>query len=206
MKRVILRVVAMLLTFALGIAVYWLALRRPVNSTPPPACKVEVVSPEAVVQRLAAVAPVVPVAPVPAATPLPHFILDYEPETFNPYGMYYIMGPKPKEFANFDSFELVLIGGANDPGYISVFTNGDYNSDSASAVFALATERRLLFTTGPTKISGVEYRFEGEFLRTDFNAVVGKNKAVLRGTLTRTKNGRKLAESTVTFRMEALGC
>ena len=205
MKRVILRVVVMLLTFALGVAVEWLILRRPLNKTEPP-CKVEVVSPEAVVERLASLTPVAPLEPVPAATPKPHFILDYDPETFNPYGMYYIMGPKPKEFANFDSFELVLIGGDNDPGYISVFTSGDYSSDSASAVFALATERRLIFATSPSNNSRVEYRFEGEFLRTDFNSVAGKNKAVLRGTLTKSKNGRTLAESTVTLRMEQHGC
>ena len=208
MKRVILRVVVMLLTFALGVAFNWFILRGEVNDTSPP-CKVEVVSPEAVIQRIESMASMAPVAtvPAPAATPKPHVILDYDPETFNPYGMYYIMGPKPKEFAGFDSFEVVLVGLENDPGYISVFTNSDkYNSDSTSAVFAFVTERRLVFATAPTVNSKVEYRFEGEFLRTDFDAVDGQNKAVLRGTLTRSKNGRKLAESTVTFRMEHHGC
>lgn len=208
MKRVILRVVSMLLTFALGVAFNWFILRGEVNDTPPP-CKVEVVSPEAVIQRIESMASMAPVAtvPAPAATPKPHFILDYDPEMFNPYGMYYIMGPKPEEFEGFDSFEVVLVGLENDPGYISVFTNSDkYNSDSTSAVFAFVTERRLVFATAPTVNSKVEYRFEGEFLRTDFDAVEGQNKAVLRGTLTRSKNGRKLAESTVTFRMEHHGC
>ncbi|HEX7330500.1 MAG TPA: hypothetical protein VF290_03320 [Pyrinomonadaceae bacterium] len=211
MKRVILRVVAMLLTFALGVTVTWLILWREVEEPDPP-CKVELVSPEALVNRIESIASITPITPVatvpaPAATPKPHFILDYDPEMFNPYGMYYIMGPKPKEFASFDSFEVVLIGLADDPGYISVFTNSEkYNSDSTSAVFAFVTERRLAFATAPTVNSKVEYRFEGEFLRTDFDAVAGRNKAVLRGTLTRSKNGRKLVESTVTFRMEHHGC
>lgn len=212
MKRVILRVVAMLLTFALGVIAFnWLILRREVHDTRPQ-CKVEVVSHEALVQRIESIASSVPVAPLasvpaPAATPKPHFILDYDPEMFNPYGTYYIMGPRPKEFAGFDSFEVVLIGLEDDPGYISVFTNNEkYNSDNTSAVFAFVTERRLVFATAPTVNSKVEYRFEGEFLRTDFDAVAGTNKAVLRGTLTRSKNGRKLAESTVTFRMEHHGC
>lgn len=211
MKRVILRVVALLLTFALGIAFNWLILPGEVDDAEP-RCKVEVVSPEALVQRIESIASITPLPPVssvpaPAATPKPHFILDYDPETFNPYGMYYIMGPKPKEFAGFDSFEVVLIGLENEPGYISVFTNSEkYNSDSTSAVFAFVTERRLVFATTPTVNSKVEYRFEGEFLRTDFDAVAGTNKAVLRGTLTRSKNGRKLAESAVTFRMEHHGC
>lgn len=211
MKRVILRVVAMLLTFALGVTVTWLILRREVNDTRSQ-CKVEVVSPEALVQRIESIASIRPIAPVatvpaPAPAPKPHFILDYDPEMFNPYGMYYIMGPKPKEFAGFDSFEVVLIGLQDEPGYISVFTNSEkYNSDSTSAVFAFVTERRLVFATAPTDNSKVEYRFEGEFLRTDFDTVAGRDKAVLRGTLTRSKNGRKLAESTVTFRMEHHGC
>lgn len=205
MKRVILRVVAMLLTFALGVAVDWLILRRAVKETPPP-CKVEVVSPEAVVQQIASMAPVAPVAPLPAATPDPNFILDYDPDTFNPYGIYYIMGPKPKEFASFQSLELGLFGHSNEQGRISIDTQGDYYSDSVSAVFGLITKDRLFFVTSETPELGVEYRFEGEFIRTDFHVVAGKNTAVLRGVLTRSKNGRTLVKRTVSFRYERLGC
>jgi hypothetical protein len=207
MKRVILRVVVMLLTFALGIVVDWLIVRRAVNNNQPP-CKVEAVSPAPLAPPVAPVVPVATVAPLPAATPMPNFFLDYDPETFNPYGMFYMMGPKPKEFANFQAIELALFGyPPADPGYISVFTrDADDNSDAASAVFALVTERRLVFATSQTRETGVEYRFEGEFLRTDFKTVAGKNKAVLRGVLTRSKNGRKLVERTVSFRMEHHGC
>ena len=205
MKRVILRVVAMLLTFALGVAVSWLILRRAVKDTPPP-CKVEVVSTEDLVQRLASVAPVAPVLSVPAATPKPHYILDYDPETFNPYGVYYLIEPKPKEFAKFESIELGLFGDYTEPGYIRIYTQGINGSDEASAVFALVTKERLVFATSRTLESGVEYRFEGQFLRTKFQSVAGKNTAVLRGVLTRSKAGRKLAESTVSFRFDHLGC
>ena len=197
MKRMILRVVVMLLTFALGIGVEWLILRRAVNNTP--LCKVEAASPAPLVQPVIAATPV---APLPVATPTPHFIVDYDPEMFNAYGMYFIMGPKPKEFANFENFEAFF----GDDAYINVITSHeDNNTDITSAVFALATERRLFFVTEPNH-SGVEYRFDGEFLRTDFMSVAGKNKAVLRGVLTRSKNGRKLVERTVSFRMEYSGC
>src|ERR1051325_7219491 len=103
MKRMILRVVVMLLTFALSIVVDWLILRRHANNTPPP-CMVEAVNPAPLEPPLSAAAPVAPVAALPAPTPKPYFVLDYDPEMLNPYGAYYMIEPKPKEFAGFESF------------------------------------------------------------------------------------------------------
>ncbi|HKP80373.1 MAG TPA: hypothetical protein VJT69_00060 [Pyrinomonadaceae bacterium] len=208
MKRMILRVVVLLLTFVLGVAAYGLILRRAVNEAPTP-CKIEVVSPDSVLQRIESIAkitPIPPAAPVPAATPQPHYVLDYDPETFNPYGIYYMIETKPKEFANFESIELGLYGDNTEPGYITIYTQGNNGSDSATALFALVTKDRLVFSTSKTLESGVEYRFEGEFLRRKFSPLAGKNTPVLRGVLTRSKNGRTLAEATVSFRFEHLGC
>ena len=208
MKRVVLRVVVLLLTFVVGVAAYGLILRRAVNDTRTP-CKVEVVSPEAVVARIQSIASITQhplVAPLPAPTPKPYYVLDYDPETFNPYGVYYMLGPKPKEFAKFESIELGIYGDYTEPGYIRTFTTGIAYSDQADAVFALVTKDRLVFATTKTGESGVEYRFEGEFLRTNFHSVAGRNTPVLRGVLTRSKDGRKLAEATVSFRFEHLGC
>jgi len=211
MKRMILRVVVLVLTFIVGVAAYGLILRRAVNDTRTP-CTVEVVSPEALVARIESIAsitrlpPVAPVVPLPAPTPKPYYILDYDPETFNPYGVYYMLGPKPKEFAKFESIELGIYGDYTEPGSIRVFTQGIAYSDEADAVFALVTKDRLVFATSKTGESAVEYRFEGEFLRTKFSPVAGTNTPVLRGVLTRSKDGRKLAEATVSFRFEHLGC
>ena len=207
MKRVILRIVVVLLTFALGVVTNWLILRRHVNNTPPP-CNVEAVSPAPIAQPIIAAAPVAPVAPVPAASPKPYFIFDYDPETFNPYGMFYLMGPKPKEFESFEGIDLeVFPDYGDDPGYITVYKlYPDGSSGGPSAVFALITKRRLVFATSKSADSGVEYRFEGEFLRTDFDSVNGKNIPVLRGVLTRSKDGRTLVERTVIFRFEHMGC
>jgi hypothetical protein len=208
MKRMMLRIVVLLLTFSVGVAAYGLILRRAVTEAPTP-CKVEVVSPEALVQRIESIAkitPIAPTAPLPAPTPKPHYILDYDPETFNPYGAYYIIGPKPKDFAKFESIDLGLYGDNTEPGYIRIYTQGNGYSDDALAVFALVTKERLVFATSQTLESGVEYRFEGEFLRTKFSSVAGKNTPVLRGVLTRSKDGRTLAEATVSFRFEHLGC
>lgn len=211
MKRMILRVVVLLLTFVVGVAAYGLFLRRALNDTRTP-CKVEVVSPDALVARIESIAslrPIPPVAPLPAPTPKPHYILDYDPETFNPYGVYYMLGPKPKEFAKFESIELGIYGDYTEPGYIRIYSQSvykdDYN-DEAEAVFALVTKDRLVFATSKNLEAGVEYRFEGEFLRTNFHSVAGRNTPVLRGVLTRSKDGRKLAEATVSFRFEHLGC
>ena len=208
MKRVILPVVVLLLTFVVGVAAYWLILRRAVNDTRTP-CKVEVVSPDALVSRIESIAslrPLPPVAPLPAPTPKPHFVLDYDPETFNPYGVYYVIEPKPKEFESFESLELGIYGDDTQPGDIRIFTRGIAYSDEATALFALVTKDRLVFSTSKTSESGVEYRFEGEFLRTKFSPVAGTNTPVLRGVLTRSKDGRTLAEATVSFRFEHLGC
>ena len=205
MKRMILRVGVMLLTFVLGVISYHLIIESVANK-PPVISKYETVSP---VASALPVAPVIPVVtPLPASTPKPHFILDYDPEMFNPYGMYYLMDPKPKEFAKVEGISLGVFGsGENDEVYIAVITRNEYeNYFDSPAVFALVTGRRVILATSDTPGSGVEYRFEGEFLRTDFNAVAGTDKPVLRGVLTRTQNGKTLAERTVSFRFEHIGC
>jgi len=117
------------------------------------------------------------------------------------------MGTKPKEFADFDSFEAMLNHGSEEyPGTISVYTRDGSESYRAEATFALVTERRFFFATSKSEKGDFEYRFEGEFLRTDFDAVSGRNKAVLRGNLIRMKNGRTITQHEFTFRMEYIGC
>ena len=80
------------------------------------------------------------------------------------------------------------------------------NYDEAPATFAFVTERRVFFVTSPLATKHFEYRFDGEFVRKDFDNVAGTNKAVLRGTLTKTRNGRTVAQHEFTFRMEFEGC
>ena len=210
MKQMILRVVVMLLTFALGVVVYGLILQRAANKASAPLC-VQAVSPAPLEPAKASVAPVVPAAvvapPVPVATPKPHFILDYDPDTFYPYGMYYLMDPKPKDFENFEGFEMEQNGIADDvPAYILAIKRYPDGTGSTSAIFGLITKRRLVFATEKSSDTGVEYRFEGDFLRTDFDAVTNKDTAVLRGVLTRSKDGRTLVEHTVRFRFVYMGC
>ena len=138
----------------------------------------------------------------------PTLILDYDRKQIVRYGMFFIYGRKPREFADFDAIELDLAG-AEWPygGYISINTfSAPYSYDSAMATFAFVTERRLFFVTTPTHELGVEYWFDGEFLTRDLYSMYGKHKAALRGTLTKTKNGRKIAERVISFRVEHFGC
>lgn len=205
MKRLILNLVTMLVTFALSIGIHRLISERQVHDFPPP--KVEAVSLAPFETSRELVETVEPVPPVPDATPTPILVLDYDREKFSPWGYFFIMGRKPKEFADIDGLEVALHPGENSDGSISVHTcSSGVDRDWALANFALVTQQRLFFATSQMRNSEVEYRFDGKFIRTDFDAVVGKNIAVLRGTLTKTKNGRKIAEHTFSFRMEHLGC
>jgi len=207
MKRLILYGLAMLLAFAFGFGVDRLVKYSPDNEVAP----VQQLPPAALNVNPVPATPVIPIAtiaPAPSATPNPTLILDYDREKIVRFGIFYINGRTPREFADFDSIELDLIG-AEPPydGYISVNTvSAPGRYDRAIAMFALVTERRLLFVTSRTRKSEVEYRFDGEFLTKDLRSMEGKNKAALRGTLTKMKNGRKIAERVVSFRVEHMGC
>lgn len=204
MKRLIFCAGMMLVTFAVGIGIHRLIAQRQVDKAPPPP-KVEVVSLAPVELRRESPPPA---PPEPAATPKPIFVLDYDRKKFAPWAVFYVMGQKPRAFADFESLEVALSEhGDPDDGYIGVNTIGpDSAWDGARATFALVTERRLFFVTSQLRDQEFEYRFDGKFLRTDFMAVDGKKIAVIRGTLTKTRNGRQIAEHTFDFRMEYLGC
>ena len=194
MRRLILGIVSLLITCGLSVGVDRL-MRKP--------------APTAEVAPVVASVPQAPPAATPATTDTPeHLIVDYNPEEFNAYGLLYIIDGPAVGFTDFDSLQLQL----NDPneqypGHISVNTrlvDGDF--DEAIAKTGLITERHLYFTTAPSSVSGFEYRFEGEFLVKDLESMKGTNKPVLRGTLTKSRNGRTMAEQVVTFRVERLGC
>jgi hypothetical protein len=196
MRRAILWIVAILITFALGMGADSLRHYLFAKNEQLTIVKAEVTTP--VVETP---------APISETEPKANLILDYNQEKFSRYGALYIMGPAPEGFRDFDCIELSLGSGGHVDysGYISVYS-GRNLSDTAQANFALVTERYLYFTTAPSQYEGFQYRFEGEFLVKDFGPIEGKNKGAVRGTLTKSKNGRTLAEQTVTFRMDSFGC
>jgi len=127
----------------------------------------------------------------------PNLLLDFDQERFRPYGYLEIMGPAPQGFSGFDYIELNLYQGKNHEHSVDItlVTKHEY----AKADFALVTERTLYFTTSPSEPGGFQYRFEGEFLVADFDAVSGKDLPAVRGKLTKSKNGRTIAQQTITF-------
>ena len=204
MRRVILWVAAILITFAIGVGadqVWWHFL-----AAPPPAPKVEPLAVDIQPQREVVYVPGPALPPPPP--PKPFLILDYDHKKFSVYGSFYIMGAKPKEFESFDSIEAMFSDphAEGEQGDITVYTRDGNQFDSTPARFVVVTQRTLFFATDRVGEGDFEYRFDGEFLRTDFDAVAGKNKAVLRGTLTKMKNGRTVAQHEFSFRIEYMGC
>jgi len=192
-----------MITCAVSLGITFGVHYRPKKETP--AVVPSAAAPVAVDQ----ITPTFPVSVPPPYSRPAKLILDYDVDKYPRYGALYIMGAVPEGFEDFNCIALSL--GAQEyvdyPGYLNVYTGTETDGDMAEATFALVTERLLYFTTKPSQEHGFEYRFEGEFLTKDFAAAAGKNKAVVRGTLTKFKNGRKFAEQTLTFRMEELvGC
>jgi hypothetical protein len=158
------------------------------------------------VKNFASDLPAPPPAPAPVEakpvviylpTAKPSLMLDFDRDKFRPYGYLNILGPAPKGFRDFNYIELSLYRGNNNeyPVDITLVTNDEY----ASADYALVTERTLYFTTPPSTPDGFQYRFEGEFLVADLTSVSGKDLPAVRGKLTKFKDGRTLAEQTITF-------
>lgn len=201
MRRLVLWIAAILITFAIGIGadrLWWHFLA----AAPQPAVKIEPLA-------INCGPPIrdIMYVPGPAPPPKPNLILDYDVEKFQLSAAFYPIGAKPQEFADFDSIGVMLGGiDAYDATEFSVYMKEGEKYDSANANFGLVTGRRLFFATDKLDEGDFEYRFDGEFLRMDFEAVAEKNKPVLRGTLTKMRNGRTVAQHEFTFRMEWMGC
>jgi hypothetical protein len=148
-----------------------------------------------------------PPSAVSPASLAPEFILDYDPEEFNPHGDYYILGSKPKGFQEFDCFELAVdqIKGKAS-GSAMLVTNSNGMDNSYYTVTGLATDKQLNFIAAPFSEDDFEYRFEGHFLRKGVVSSAGKRQAVLKGRLIKLKGGVKVAEGEAKFRVEYLGC
>lgn len=198
MRRSIISVVATLLAFLAGVGVNRLIWDRSETNTPP-APRVETV---------AAVVPVAePVVPVTPVTTLQEgkFIFDYNGDTFFPDGSYYIEGKTPKEFAEFAGFSITYYEDNDGAGGdILFFTKTGETYDNVPAIFGWVTERRVIFLTAPHLKTEIEYRFDGEFIQGDRDAANGT--AVLRGTLTKTDRGRKVAQRVIRLRREQHAC
>jgi hypothetical protein len=148
-------------------------------------------------------------------SPVPEFVLDYDPEEFDPRGTYFLLGKKPKDLREFDCFEMVVEGrDGKASGDATLYTkyfgkNEDYHITTGSGDYVLSgsvTKKRLAFVASSISEEDFEFRFDGHFLRGGGVSEAGRNEAVLKGRLTKLKDGVKVAEREVKFRVEYLGC
>lgn len=202
MKRLILRLMTALLTFGFGVALERFFI-SPAPAERPKVQSAERCDPSRIEVRT------IFVPPPPAPTPSPHDIFDYDPAKFDPYGAYFIAGKRPKDF---DEFSYLMISPwvqhGKLRGEVEIRTETETTAESKVAAFALVTHRRVVIVSRQSATDGLQYRFDGEFLYKNLSAVANKeSKPVLRGTLTKIKNGEKVAEAVVSFWLEQLhGC
>ena len=190
MKRLFIRFLLSVLTFSMGVAAQRILVSRPHVQ---PAPKVQAIEPVAVVK----VETPSPITPPP---PTPNLILDYDPLKFYPGGSYQLIGQPPKGLREFNSLELALGEIDGQPsGAIVVYAQLNPDYENESLVFGLVTPRHLYFLTSPSRKEGFQYRFDGEFLARNMASEVPEGKAVIKGKLTKLKDGRTIAEAVVKF-------
>jgi hypothetical protein len=115
-------------------------------------------------------------------------------ERFDPDGSFWIHGNPPPEFSDFDSINLNAkrLRYLNPPGLMMRTTRYRYKT-------LIVKRDNFMFTT--MTVRGIFYTFSGRFLK---GGVFGAGNLddetpVLEGTLTRFRNGRKVAEANLKF-------
>ena len=206
MRRLILQVIAMMITFLAGLGIDGFVTTF--KNTPPPVQKSEPVALFQAPEPLCAATPTVADATPAPADESTSIVFDYDFEKFAPEGTYLPMGFKGKDFSDFGSFSLNS-GEIKDyllTGYVDLETkiNGSYEYQAGT--FGLVTDRRVFWVSSQASDIGFGYKFEGEFLFKNFESAYNKNKAVLKGKLTKLKDGQKVAEKEFSFRIETDGC
>ena len=200
MKRIVLRVLIAILAFGFGVVV------DRVFSRPQAHRRVKQVQPVMPIAVPACPAPTGYADAVYSVIPPAQVIFDYNPRKFDPRGSFFPLTPLPKEFAEVSYFELAIDeedGEVWGSAYIQAHTDTGY--DFPNAQFLLITERRIFFATSASEKTGFAYRFDGEFLANPASRM-DSGKAVVRGTLSKSKNGRTVAECKVSFGVQYLGC
>jgi hypothetical protein len=204
MKRISLRILLMILTFGLGLGSHW-AFTKLKSRELKPVAQVATDPPKTAQTRFE---PVFYPVTVPAQ---PNVTFDYDTTKFFPEGSYELTGDTAREFRDFSGFALWR-GDAADSLKIDVFTHSNDVWNNEPAAFGWIKERRLFFISQPwsptanrANSPNVVYRFEGEFLRNDPGSAA-ENTPVLRGKLTKMKDGRTIAERVVTFQLSIDHC
>jgi len=116
-------------------------------------------------------------------------------EGFDPDGSFWIYGKPPNEFEDFSGINLNAKHLRRLPAPGVDLTNGK-NLRFKSLLVA-----RNKFTFATVAIRGISYSFSGHFLKGGVFAAANLDQEtpVLEGTLTKLKNGRKVAEAKLRF-------
>lgn len=128
----------------------------------------------------------------PASTPL------NIQKAFRPYGYFSLVGKHPKGLENFDTIQYWSKALEQSGPDISERLSGVTADEGVRYRYSSIniTRRKFIFTT--VKVKGISYSFSGRFLRTDFvNSELDFDKPVVAGTLSKYRNGRKVAGANV---------
>ena len=193
MKRTIVRLLVALIAFTAGLTLSRIIGLFNPGETP----RVGEVKPVAEVQL--ALPPPPPPVPIPFEAEKQTQILDYDVKRFSPEGTYEISGKLPKGFENFSYIAIYPEESlAVSVGLLK--SAEDYEYTDQDAVFALVTQKRLVLVT-PRFEDGFEYRFDGQFLRNKILLDYPEGTVVLQGTLTKSRDGKTVAEANVKLHM-----
>ena len=142
----------------------------------------------------------------------PDVTFDYDPTKFQPRGYYSVIGKLPKDLREFRGFALAAFewdrakSGDKVSGQIAIVVQSYGIENIYYTMSGSVTKKQLNFVAAPMFEEDFEYKFDGQFLRSGRLAKASKNQAVVEGKLTKLKNGVKISESQVKFRIEYLGC
>jgi len=114
---------------------------------------------------------------------------------FDPDGTFWVLGDLPTDFSEFGAINL----NAKRSRRLSV--QGFELSNGKSLRFKTLTVRRDNFTFTTVELGGVSYAFSGKFLKGGvyYASDLDDTIPALEGTLTKFRNGQKVAEAKLTF-------
>lgn len=188
MKRLIMRLLASLLTCAIGLLAYSAVAHKPAEPAPVPT------------ETITATAPVFTASlplPLPAFKATTQVISDYDPNVFQPDGDFVLSGKAPAGFKGVGSLHIYS-------GKVELMANSE-GVDFGPVTYAFINEERLIFATKSTE-AGVELKFDGQFLQKGMLRELADTRPVIAGKLTKYKGNKKLAEATVKFKIYLATC
>lgn len=114
---------------------------------------------------------------------------------FDPDGTFWILGDTPNEFSDFGAINLNAKRSRQLPAQGFELNNGK------RIRFKTLTVKRDNFTFTTFELGGVSYAFSGKFLKGGVYSAgdLDDTIPVLKGTLTKFRNGQKVAEANLTF-------